>query len=72
MAARLAHSMAVESANVTADVIEVMEFPLVAQHYDVYGVPKVVINERVSFEGAPPEHLFLERVVEAAAQGTGL
>jgi predicted DsbA family dithiol-disulfide isomerase len=64
--------MAVESEKVTADVIEVSEFPLIARRYMVYAVPKVVINERVSFEGALPERLFLQKVLEAAAEGTGV
>jgi predicted DsbA family dithiol-disulfide isomerase len=62
--------MAVESDRVTAEVIEVAEFPLVARRYQVYGVPKVVINDRVSFEGALPEPSFVERVVEGAAGRT--
>jgi predicted DsbA family dithiol-disulfide isomerase len=62
--------MAVESPNVTADVIEVSEFPDVAQRYHVYGVPKVVVNEKTSFEGALPEAQFLSKVQEAASLGT--
>jgi hypothetical protein len=63
--------MAIESPKVTADVIEVSEFPQVAQRYQVYGVPKVIINERVRFEGALPEARFLDRVLEAASGRTG-
>jgi hypothetical protein len=37
-----------------ADVVEVTEFPELAQRYQIYGVPKVVINDRVAFEGALP------------------
>ncbi len=62
--------MAVESPNVTADVIEVSEFPDVAQRYHVYGVPKVVVNEKTSFEGALPEPQFLSKIHEAASLGT--
>ncbi len=64
--------MAIESEKVTADVIEVSEFPLIARRYDVFAVPKVVINDRISFEGALPEQLFLQKVLEAAAEGTGV
>jgi len=67
----LAHQMAVESEKVTADVIEVSEFPLIARRYNVFAVPKVVINDRVSFEGALPEALFLQKILEATAEGTG-
>lgn len=71
MGARLAHQMAIESSMVTADVIEVSEFPQVAQRYHVFGVPKTIINERVTFEGALPEARFLEKVLDAVAPGTG-
>jgi predicted DsbA family dithiol-disulfide isomerase len=68
----LAHQLAVESPHVTADVIEVSEFPEILQRYHVRGVPKTIINERIAFEGALPEAALLNRVVEAAAAGTGL
>jgi predicted DsbA family dithiol-disulfide isomerase len=68
----LAHQLAVESPHVTADVIEVSEFPELLERYHVRGVPKTIINERVTFEGALPEAAVLNRVVEAAAAGTGL
>jgi len=67
MAARLAHQMAIESARITADVIEVAEFPELVQRYEVRGVPKIVINEKITVEGALPEARFLEKVLEAAA-----
>lgn len=58
--------MALESDKVRADVVEVSEFPHLAQRYHVFGVPKVVINERVQFEGAVPEKTFLSYVLQAA------
>jgi thioredoxin-related protein len=57
--------MAVESERVTADVIEAMEFPDLAQRYRVRGVPKIVINDSVEFVGALPESQFLEYVKTA-------
>jgi predicted DsbA family dithiol-disulfide isomerase len=57
--------MAIESLRVTADVVEVQEYPDLAQAYAVRGVPKTVINDRVSFAGAVPESTFLQRVLEA-------
>ena len=68
--ARLAHQLAIERPLVTADVIEVSEFPDIAQRYQVFGVPKTIMNERVSLEGAVPEPAFLERMQEAAGMGT--
>ena len=59
--------MAVESARVTADVIEAMEFPDLARRYSVRGVPKIVINDRVEFVGAQPETEFVKYIKEATA-----
>lgn len=66
MAAQLAHKMALESPRITADVVESTGFPQLVQRYRVRAVPKVVINETISFEGALPEKAFLDKVLEAA------
>ena len=63
---RLAQHMAVASKNIRADCIEAGEFPDLVQRYRVMAVPKVVINERVQFEGALPERDFLAAVLQAA------
>lgn len=55
--------MAMESALITADVIEVSEFPYLAQKYQVMGVPRTVFNETVHVEGAVPESQFLSKLV---------
>lgn len=65
--ASLAHQVAVESANVTADVIEINEFPDLARQYQVRGVPKIVLNETVELVGAQSEAAFVDAVLEAAA-----
>lgn len=65
----MAHQLAIESPQVTADVIEVAEFPDVAQRYQVYGVPKTIVNEQVSIEGAVPEARFLRLVLDAVGAG---
>lgn len=70
MAASLAHKLATANAHITADVVEVSEFPEMAQRYQIYGVPKTVINDTVEMEGAMPEPMFVERVL-AALGGTG-
>ena len=62
----MAHELAVESPHVTADVIEIAEFPDLAQRYHVQGVPKTVINEQVSVDGAVPESRLLALVLDAA------
>ena len=66
--ARIAHAMAMENKNVTADVVEVQEFPTVARMYMVSGVPKTVINNRIQFVGAVPEAVFADKVMEALEQ----
>ncbi len=57
--------MAVESARVTADVIEANEFPELSERYAVSGVPKIVINDRIELLGAQREARFVQAVVEA-------
>jgi predicted DsbA family dithiol-disulfide isomerase len=57
--------MAVASSRVRAECIEATEFPELAQRYQVMAVPKIVINDRVQFEGALPEPQFLAAVLQA-------
>lgn len=66
---RLAQQMAVESDKVTGDMVEATEFPQLSQKYGVMGVPRTVINETTSFEGAVPEAAFLAQVLKAAQAG---
>ena len=63
---RLAHRFAMENDLITADCIESTEFPNLAQRYRVYAVPKTVINEGASIEGALPEEFFLDGILKAA------
>lgn len=65
-AARLAHAMAARSELVTADVIEANEFPQIADHYRVYGVPKTVVNETGEFEGARSEEALIALIQSAS------
>ena len=64
---RLAQHMSVASERIRSTVIEATEFPELARAYRVMGVPKIVINDRVSFEGAVPEPDFLQAVLRAAS-----
>lgn len=61
----LAHHLAYASAHVTADMVEATEFPELSEHYNVYGVPRTVINEVVHQEGAAPEPLLLQKLRQA-------
>ncbi len=51
----LAHKLALANEHITADMVEVSEFPHLATKYQVYGVPRTVINEVIQIEGAVPE-----------------
>ncbi len=48
-----------------ADIIEASEFPALATQYNVYAVPKIVINETTEFVGVQPEPQFVGYVVQA-------
>lgn len=65
MAVQLAQKMAIESDMVRADMVEASEFPHLVHKYNVFGVPKTVVNEDVDFEGSAPEPLFLAQVMKA-------
>jgi glutaredoxin-like protein len=64
-AVRLGHQFAMGSSWIKADMVESTEFPHLANKFNVYGVPKTVVNETVTFEGAVPEEEFLAHVLEA-------
>jgi predicted DsbA family dithiol-disulfide isomerase len=61
----LAHKLAIENEHITADVVEVSEFIDIAQRYQVRGVPKTVVNERIEIMGAVPEPRFIQEVLKA-------
>jgi glutaredoxin-like protein len=63
----LAHKLAMASEFIRADMVGAIEFPHLANKYQVFGVPKVIINEKHSFEGALPEPLFVAEVLKGAA-----
>ncbi len=70
---RLAYQFAVENANVRADGIEATEFPELTVKYGVRAVPKTIINESFSIEGALPEEHFLDQILKTLepADATG-
>jgi len=61
----LAHKFAIENDLIKADMVEAMEFPQLAQKYNVMSIPKTVINETVDFVGAFPEENFVEYILLA-------
>ncbi|NWG11369.1 thioredoxin family protein [Candidatus Bathyarchaeota archaeon] len=63
--ASVAYRFAIESDFVKTDVIDAGEFPHIGLKYNVMGVPKTVINEKIEFIGVLPEDLFLEHILLA-------
>ena len=59
--------MAIESPRVRADIVEVTEYPELVARYAVRGVPKTIVNDRLSIDGAVPESHLLAAVTRAAA-----
>jgi len=61
----LAHKLAIESEHIRADMVEAIEFPHLANKYQVFGVPLTVINETTSVEGMVPESALVEALLKA-------
>jgi glutaredoxin-like protein len=60
-----AHQFAIESEHIRADMVESVEFPYLVNKYDVFAVPKVIINETHAFEGVIPEERFADEIIKA-------
>jgi thioredoxin-disulfide reductase len=57
----LAHQMAFLNDLIRGDMVETGEFPMLSQRYDVSSVPRTIINEVYTVDGAlPPEAFYLE------------
>ena len=67
----LAYQLAVASDMVTADMVEVIEFPHLATKYQVMGVPRTVINENIHIEGAVPEPMLMKEFAKVLSNGGG-
>ncbi len=63
---RIAHQFAIENDRITADMIEIGEFTELANKYDVFSVPKTVINETIEIEGVVSAEVLIAKVEEAA------
>ena len=59
-AVRTAHQFSIENNKIKSSMIEATEFPELSQNYGVMAVPKIIINDKESFEGAQPEEVFLK------------
>jgi thioredoxin reductase (NADPH) len=57
---------ALENPNITSEIIETTEYPQLVQKYNVQGVPKAVIDDGFSIEGAYPEDMFVNTLARIA------
>jgi predicted DsbA family dithiol-disulfide isomerase len=53
---------------VTAVAVEASEFPDLARRYQVTGVPKTIVSDRVEILGALPQDAFVENVLAGARE----
>lgn len=60
----LAYRLALASPQISAEGVEVTEFPDLGDRFAVMGVPKTVIDELIHIEGAVPEGVMLEKLGE--------
>ncbi len=60
-----AHKFAFENENISSAMVEAQEFPEWSQQFEVMAVPKTVINDSHSFEGAMPEDMVLQEIKKA-------
>jgi hypothetical protein len=66
--ARAAFQVAMVTPLVRAEVIEVNEFPELAERYSVRAVPLTVINDRFAIPGMVKEKDLVEQVLKAAVE----
>ncbi|MEC7749472.1 MAG: thioredoxin family protein [Chloroflexota bacterium] len=66
--ARLAHALALENQNITADVVEIEEFPALTQKYSVRSVPCTVVNELTQIPGLVTESEFVEKIMQCGVR----
>ncbi len=62
---RLAHQAAILNPLITSEMIESLEFQELTAKYEVFGVPKTVINETTMIDGLSPVEMFVEKLFEA-------
>jgi glutaredoxin-like protein len=62
---RLAHQSAIINPLISAEMIESLEFQEETAKYEVFGVPKTIINETTTIDGLSPVEMFVEKLFEA-------
>ena len=69
--ARAAYQMALANPKISAEVIEVNEFPELGQRYGVRAVPLTVIADKVAIPGMVHERILVEQVMKAVQSSVG-
>ena len=64
---RLAHAFAFVNAHIRADMVEAAEFPELVRKHQVSGVPKTIINDVHSIDGAMPAAAVYLEIIKAVA-----
>jgi predicted DsbA family dithiol-disulfide isomerase len=57
--------MAIENEHIVSDMVEATEFQELSMRYNVRGVPRTMIGEDFSVEGAMPEAQMVQKVLSA-------
>lgn len=63
-AVRTAHRFAMANEHITADMIELTEFPQIAVKHNVQTVPKIIINDEHSLTGSFPDTEFIQAILK--------
>jgi glutaredoxin-like protein len=63
-AASLGYRLAMQSENIRCDVVEISEFPYLSQKYGVMSVPRIVVNDTWSLNGAVSEMVLVEEILK--------
>ncbi|MFW9794335.1 MAG: thioredoxin family protein [Candidatus Thorarchaeota archaeon] len=62
---RLGNQAAIINPLISSETIESLEFQTLTAKYEVFGVPKTVLNETVTIDGLSPIEMFVEKLFEA-------